>query len=384
MNAASLSSNFAGSIPFNANGMTDDRTRASRSAAASHPMYARPLSLNTLLLGITQLLVMNQNGVDLAEAVETVALNAKCPRLREAMTRIHLELTRGLPLSAAVRMTGNLFPPSVAPMLEAAERSGNLPQTLKRIAELLRGELAIRATIINATIYPAILILVSTLVMAAMLLGVVPQFAKVFESLGKPIPTATHVLLGISQTCQAYWPLLAASLIAAIACMVAYRHHPFVMRPLRATLMNGPMIRDAYRPMMTGRVFRSIASMIGGGVPLLESVTLTRNAIADPYWTRLLDEVTQSLLEGKAASDPMRQVDFLPAEAAQMVATAEKTGRMFEVLEDVGLFYEEDATRKLKRLVAALEPAIIMVMGLFVAGIVMSVMLPMLDVTTIR
>jgi type II secretory pathway component PulF len=344
----------------------------------------RGIPLGTLLLAINQLAVMNQNGVDIAEAVDTVSRYCKHPRLADQMARIHTSLTEGNTLSAAIAVHGEGFPANISPMLAAAESSGNLPQTLKRIAEMLRAELQLRATVISALIYPIILISASMMVMTAMMLGVIPQFARVFESLGKPVPASTETLLWIGLTCRAYWHMILGVVVAGGAGIIYFRKHPTLRKPLHATLMYGPIIRDAYRPLMTGRIFRALSGMVAGGVTLLEAVRLAHKSTSDPYWRELLESISENLLQGSRASEPMRNVDFLPPEAAQLVATAEKTGRMAEVLDDVGAFYEEDASRRIKRLVAALEPVIIMVMGVLVAGIVMSVMLPMLDVTTMH
>ncbi len=359
--------------------------RAEEQAHADNlPRRGRAVPLGALLLAINQLAVTSRNGVDLADSLEMVSRNCKHPRLALQMANIHTCITEGCSLSTAISRYGDGFPAAISPMLAAAESSGNLPKTLKRITEMLRSEIQLRGTIISAMIYPAILISASTLVLLAMMLGVIPQFSKVFESLGKPIPASTQTLLWIGMTLRANWVWLLIGSGATLLAGISFRRHPVLTRPIHAMFMHGPMIREAYRPLMTGRNFRAIASMVAGGVPLLEAFRLARRATGDPYWQRMLDDVIENLLQGNRASEAMMQVDFLPAEAASLVATAEKTGRMAEVLEDVGLFYEEDASRRIKRLVAALEPAIIMVMGLLVAGIVMSVMLPLLDVTTIR
>ncbi len=345
---------------------------------------ARPLPLGTLLLAINQLAVMNQNGVDLAEAVEVVAQTCKHPRLADQMARIHLSLTQGLSFSAAISLNGEGFPETIAPLVAAGESSGNLPSTLKRIAEMLRGEIQLRGTVISALIYPVILVGASTLVLLALMMGVIPQFAKVFQSLGKPVPATTQTLLWVGLSMRANWLWWSLGSAGLVTAAIVLRRHPVVTRPVRAVLMHGPLIKDAYRPLMTGRIFRVIASMISGGVPLLDSVRLARRTTSDPYWRELLGDMIDDLLQGSRASEAMRSAEFLPPEAAQLMATAEKAGRIADVLEDVGLFYEEDAARRIKRLVAALEPVIIMCMGVLVAGIVMSVMLPMLDITSVR
>ena len=130
-------------------------------------------------------------------------------------------------------------------------------------------------------------------------------------------------------------------------------------------------------------MFRTLASMVEGGVPLLQSVRLARHTTRDLYWHGLLNRIEESLIDGSTASVAMQEIDFLPPESAQMMATAERTGRVAEVLDSIGDFYEEEAGRRIKRLVVILEPVIILVMGVIVAGVVMSLLLPLLDVSSV-
>ena len=241
-----------------------------------------------------------------------------------------------------------------------------------------------RGTIVGAMIYPIILLGASSVVLAALVLGVLPQFSNVFESMGRPVPIYTQALLSLGDFCRAHWIFILPSLVAAIISAVMMRNHAIVRRPLSRFLMYGPLIRNAYRPLQAGRVLRTIASMVQGGVPLLQAVQLSRATTRDSYWRQLLGRVEANLIDGLPASAAMTGVDFLPPETAQLMTTAERTGRVADVLEDIGAFYEEEAERRIKRLVVMLEPAIIIIMGVLVAGIVMSVMLPLLDVSTVR
>jgi type II secretory pathway component PulF len=201
--------------------------------------------------------------------------------------------------------------------------------------------------------------------------------------MGRPIPTTTQFLLSVGDVCRGNWLGIIAVIGGTIFGFAYCRNQSFVRRPLGKFLMHGPLIRDAYRLLAAGRNFRTIAGMVRGGVPLMQSVQLARQATRDAYWQDLLFRIESNLIDGLTASAALTTVDFLPPEAAQMMATGERTGRVGEVLEDIGSFYELEGGRKLKRLVVAFEPFIILCMGVLVAGIVMSIMLPLLDVSTI-
>jgi type II secretory pathway component PulF len=130
-------------------------------------------------------------------------------------------------------------------------------------------------------------------------------------------------------------------------------------------------------------MFRLLGTMLGGGLPLLEAIRLTQRSLSNGYFVSLLEQVEQDVLAGEQASRALVEADYLPAEAAQMVMTAERTGRLAEVLTDCGQFYEEHGERILRKLVHSLEPVIILVMGVLVAGVVLSIMLPLLDISSV-
>ena len=341
-----------------------------------------PMSKSRVLLVLNQLSVMSQNGVDLAEALGNVAQFCSDKRLARSLTEIHHAVSSGSTLSGAIAMYGHYFPPTLAPMIAAAEATGEVPETLGKVVDRMRGELEMRGTILGAMIYPMILIGASGIVMSALILGVLPQFSKVFASMGRPVPMSTRLLLDFGDCCRTYWMFIVPAVLAAFGTLVAMRRHPWIRNPIARFFMYGPMISSAYRPLATGRNFRTIAGMVRNGVPLLQAVRLTRRATNDRYWHALLGHVEAKLIDGLPASSALAGIDFLPPEAMQMMATGERTGRVGEVLEDIGSFYEQEGGRKLKRLVVALEPVIILIMGVIVAGIVMSVMLPLLDVST--
>ncbi len=362
----------------------DGYVRRPFSSASSQARGLLPVPKARVLLALNQLAVMSQNGVELAEALENVATHCRDKRLAQSLHQIHESVNSGSTFSAAVAMYGEYFPRTLAPMIAASEATGDVPETLGDVCQRMRSELEMRGAILSALIYPIILISASLVVMSALVLGVLPQFSKVFASMGRPVPPATQALLTFGEFCRQYWMILIPLVVGLGVAMFMLRNHSAIRAPISRLLMFGPLIRDAYRPLVAGRILRTVAAMVRGGVPLLQAFRLTRNTTGDTYWHGLLGRIESDLIDGLPASKAMTEADFLPPEAAQMMATGERTGRVGEVLEDVGAFYEQEGARKIKRLVVAFEPVIILCMGVVVAGIVLSVMLPLLDVSTVR
>ena len=202
--------------------------------------------------------------------------------------------------------------------------------------------------------------------------------------MGHPVPPSTQFLLDVGAFGREYWIYLSLCFVVPPTLLLVFQRRPMVRAPLGKLMLYAPVLRDAYRPLAAGRHFRTIAAMVRGGVPLLQAIRLTRNTAVDPSWRQLLAKVESNLIDGTSASGALMTVDFLPSEAAQMMAAGERTGRVPEVLEDIGRFYEQESRRRIKRLVIAVEPMIILVMGMIVAGVVVSVVLPLLEVATIQ
>ena len=364
------------------NGRNDENTMATGMHSRSLLPWQR-VPRSAVLMALNQLAVMAQNGIETAEALRVVGTHCSNVRLTKSLRQIHQAVNNGQPFSGAVAAHGAYFPTTLAPMLAAAEATGEVPQTLHNICRRMRRELEMRSTIVGAMIYPIILIFASVVVMSALILGVLPQFGNVFDSLGRPVPTSTQILLDLGEFARNSWYWVIPVTLGFLGLLIAFRAHPWIQRPLNRFLMYGWLIRNAYRPLLAGRIFRTIAAMVGGGVPLLQAVRLTRYTTNDFYWQSLLDQIESNLIDGAKASSAMVNADFLPPESSQMVMTAERTGRVPEVLDSIGEFYEEEGGRRIKKLVVALEPVIILAMGFIVAGVVMSLMLPLLDVSTV-
>ena len=333
---------------------------------------------------LNQLSVMTGNGMEIADALDRVAEHCDNDAMADCLDDILDAVGGGTALSAAVAQHGTPFPVSLAPMLASAEATGNVPQVLRRACSRMREEMQLRSTILGAMIYPLLLVSTSGFVLVALILGVLPQFGSVFENMGRDVPASTAALLTVGEIAREHWMAIfggAAALAVTLSCL---RRSPLITRPIARFLMNGPLIRSAYRPLQAGRQFRTLASMVAGGVPLLDAVRLTKRSTTDPFWRKLLADVQQTLVDGRQASEVLFKAEFLPSEAAALFSTAEQSGRVAEVLEDVGAFYEEEASRRIKRLITMIEPMIILGMGVIVAGIVLSVMLPLMDVSTIE
>jgi len=341
------------------------------------------LKKRDLLSVTTQLAIMTKSGVDLASAFESLAQQSSNERVRKVLQRIHEDVTGGKAVSEAMRLQAEVFGDAYVASVAAGEAAGQLPEVLGRLADLQRSEIRNRATIRTLLAYPILLATVSSSVVTCLVLFVLPRFQSIFEQFEVPLPTITQVLVAVSDVLRHFTFIWVPLVLAAIAGMIASRYTASGRRWWDRALLNTIVIRDITRAFYIGRTFRLLGLMIESGVPLLEGLQLTRNAVRNSLYRDLFKELEEAILNGRGLASSLIKAGFVPPVAAEMVLTAERTGTLGMVTELMGAHYEEEGESRLRELATILEPLIIVTMGVVVATIVVSVMLPMFDIATL-
>jgi type IV pilus assembly protein PilC len=347
------------------------------------PVFAGRARKSDVLAIISQLTIMNQSGVDLAESLRNAAANCGKPHLKAALEAVHADVTAGVPFSTALARHPKFFDESFTAGIAAGERTGTMPAVFERLTYLLRSEIRLQATVRSMLMYPMVLSVVTFGVLLTMIFFVLPQFATVFEDLGTDPPPLTAFLLAIGSTARANIWFLAAGAATVVGSILALRKHPRVRRAVDWTMLYTPILRDVTRTLTIGRVFRLLGTMLQTNVQLLDGIRLCRNSVRNLHYRALFDAVESDVLQGKGLAHALRGATFLPLGAAQMIGTAERSGKLGQVLQTVGEYYEDEGEVRLRDAIKLLEPAIILILGAVVAGVVLSIVLPLLDVTSI-
>jgi type II secretory pathway component PulF len=340
------------------------------------------LSKRDLLSVTTQLAIMTRSGVDLASAFLSLSQQCSNPAMRNILAQVHKDVTGGRSISDAMQAQAAIFGDAYVATVAAGEAAGKLPDVLNRLSQFQRTELRVRATIRTLLAYPILLSGVSSLVVIGLVTFVLPKFVDIFGQFEVALPLITQVVVAMSEVLRKHWLIWLPLFLAAIVGLIASRHVESGRRKWDYAMLNLPVLRDITRAFYIGRTFRLMGLMIESGVPLLEGLRLTRNSIRNMLYRRLFDELEDSILNGRGLATSLINAGFVPAVAAEMVLTAERTGTLGMVTELMGEHYEEEGESKLRELATMLEPLIIVLMGVVVATIVMAVMLPMFDIAT--
>ncbi len=340
------------------------------------------LSKRDLLSVTTQLAIMTRSGVDLASAFNSLSQQCSNAALRNVLAQVHRDVTGGKSISDAMHAQASVFGAAYVASVAAGEAAGKLPEVLSRLAQFQRTEIRVRATVRTLLAYPVVLSVVSSLVVIGLVTFVLPKFVDIFSQFDVTLPAITRVVVATSDLLRKHVLIWLPILIAAFVGLLVSRNVDAGRKHWDAAMLNLPILRDITRAFYIGRTFRLLGLMIESGVPLLEGLKLTRNSIRNMLYRQLFDDLEESILNGRGLANSLITAGFVPAVAAEMVLTAERTGTLGMVTELMGEHYEEEGESKLRELATILEPLIIVAMGVVVATIVMAVMLPMFDIAT--
>jgi type II secretory pathway component PulF len=274
---------------------------------------------------------------------------------------------------------GETYVASVA----AGEASGKLADVLQQLTQLQRSELRLHNTLRTLLGYPLLLASVSSLVLAALVFFVLPQFAEIFADFETPLPVMTRLLLAVSEELRNRYWLWGVVAIGAGFGGYRYLKSESGRRRLDRLMINVRVLRDVTRCLLVGRAFRLLGTMLDSGVPLIEGLAMVRSSVRNSLVKDAFTAIEDDVLNGRGMASSLLAADVVPDTAAEMVATAERTGSLAMVANLIGEHLEEEGESQLRTLVALLEPAIIIVMGALVACVVLSVMLPMFDLATL-
>ncbi len=331
----------------------------------------------------SQLAIMTRSGVDVASALASLANQCQRPALAEVLHDVHELVLAGNPLSNALRQHADVFGPSYIATVAAGEASGKMSAVLRQLAQMQRDEIRSSRTMKALLTYPLLLMVVSSSVILALVLFVLPRFSEIFTQYELSLPAVTQMMLGLASELRLRWWLWIPLILMMVGGLLTWRRTVGGRRQLDALWLRAPVISSVYRPQIVGRMCRIFGLMLESGVPLLDVLKLTRQAIGNVHYKELLDDMLEAVINGRTLASVLHSSQIVPDSAREMLITAESTGNLGEVTQLLGEYYEEEAEVRMRQVVGLLEPIITIVMGLVVAVVVLAVMLPVFDLSTL-
>lgn len=343
---------------------------------------AKRISGKQLTLFTRQLATLAQVS-PLEESLRTITRQTEQESVRQIVADVHGGVVEGRRLADAMARHPKSFPSLYRAMVAAGESSGTLPTILDRLAVLLERQAEIRGKLVTALAYPTILAVVALGVVAALMMFVVPQVVEQFDTVGQQLPFLTRLVIGVSAVLVGWWwVMLLVLAVVGVAVWQALKV-PSTRLAADTALLRIPLLGRLLRDLHAARMARTLATMVASRLPLLEGLTLTGGTIRNTRLRAASDEIVEAIRGGGSLSSAMRRSAVFPPLLTYLAASGEAAGRLDEMLERAADYLEREFDRFTATAMSLLEPAIIVVMGGVVATIVLSILLPILQLNTL-
>jgi len=339
------------------------------------------LSQKDIALFTGELATLLESGLPLDKSLLVLMdLTEDNERLSKLIGRVLDKVKGGASLADALEQQPGIFTKFYLNMIRAGEAGGSLDDVLTRMSDYLERSQELKDTVSTALIYPAILLVMSLASLFVMLTFVVPQFTEMFESAGKALPVSTQIVVGLANWLQSYWWALLAGIIFITSYMKFQLADPIRKKVWDGRFLKLPLAGTIITNKETANISRTLGTLLGNGVSILAALVIVRETVDNLVLAAAIADAEEQLKQGKHLSNALLEKGLFPKMAMQMIKMGEETGRLEEMLLRVATIYDKQLRVAIQRLLAFLEPALIISLGLMIAGIIVSILLAILSV----
>jgi type IV pilus assembly protein PilC len=342
------------------------------------PTFGGSVKAKELAVFTRQFSVMIDAGLPLVQCLEILAGQQENQTFQKVLVGTRGAVEGGSNLSAAMRQYPKVFDALYVNMVEAGETGGILDTILQRLSTYIEKNVKLQRAVKSALVYPIGVLTVAAGVIILLLWKVVPVFATLFTGLGVDLPLPTRIVIAMSHFVGSIFGFLLlvaiAGIILGIKVWYGTKQGQYA---IDATILKLPILGILMRKIAVARFTRTLGTLISSGVPILEGLDITARTSGNAVIERALQKVRKALEEGKSLTEPLKETEVFPGMVTQMIGVGEQTGAMDAMLQKIADFYEEEVDAAVKDLLTALEPVMIVFLGLVVGGVVISMYLPL-------
>ena len=366
-----------GHIPIRAEEVADTAVAVTPSAFSFQRRRPSRADVNVFTIELATLL---QAGLPLDKALEMlVNLSDKAP-FRVVLEKLLDDVRGGSFLSAALGSHGRLFSRFYRNMVKAGEASGALDAALARLAEFMERSRELRDSVLSALLYPMVLVIVGFVSMGVILGLVIPRISEMFSEAGQQLPWFTQVVVASGSFVQSYW--WALMLAAAALYLFARQQYADPVSRLRwdGRLLKLPLVGALIARLEAARFTRTLGTLLGNGVPLLDAIAIAKEVLVNQVIVEGVRRVIEHVRQGEGLARPLTEARVFPPLAGHLMQVGEETGNLEAMLMQLAQIYEREVQSALRRLMAVLEPALILGLAVVIAAIILSVVMAILSI----
>jgi len=346
--------------------------------------HRRKVRVPEFLIFNQELATLLKAGLPLVQSLDILRKRVPNPFFRATLNDVYERVRSGAALSEAFEAQG-VFSGVYTASLMAGEKSGSLEQVIRRFVQHTKVIAAARSQVVSALIYPVVLVLLSIGVVGLIVFKVVPEFADFYSQFGHgaELPLSTRIVVAISSNLIGSAGLILTSLAAIVIGTVVWFRQPAQRRRLHAGILRLPYFGPLARKFATAQVSRTLATLLAGGIPLVNALDVGAKSSANQSIAEGLSTVAQQVREGASLAGALAEQQMFPNVAVEMVEVGEQTGALADMLNSVADFYDEENQTSLTRFSNLIQPILLIIMGFVIAGLLLSLYMPLFKLSSL-
>ena len=330
-----------------------------------------------------ELATLIKAGMPLVQSLDLLRGSLVDPVFKPVIDTVYERVKAGAQISDAFDEFGELVPRVYVASLMAGERSGNLEAVLRRYVAYAKLVASVRRKTISALMYPLILVTLAAVVVGIIVFRLVPAFSEFYASFGSELPTLTLAILSISSFARTYWLALLLGGAGFVWSAMTWFGRPGQRVRIDRAMLSLPWVGGIARKFATSQMARTLATLLSGGIPLVQALDVSARSVSNRFIARELDTVGQAVREGQSLAGTMRGRGVFPDVAVKMTEVGEATGSLQDMLNSVADFYDEELETNLERFVTLVEPVLLIVLGIVIAGLLLALYLPLFQLSSV-
>lgn len=330
-----------------------------------------------------QFATMINSGLPLVQCLDILSTQSENKRFRKIVEQVKFDVESGNTLADSLRKHPKVFTDLFVNMVAAGEAGGILDTVLLRLATFLEKNAALIRKVKGAMVYPAVIISVAIIAVCVLLIFVIPTFEQMFASVNLTLPLPTRVVIVLSDLLQAYWWAIFGGFVASVWMIRIYYRTDAGKLQLDRLMLHMPLLGDLLRKTAVARFTRTLGTLIASGVSILDGLEITARTAGNRVIHDAVLRSRASIAGGQTISEPLRESGVFPPMVTQMINVGEQTGALDEMLQKIADFYEDEVDSAVGALLSAMEPVLIIFLGVIVGGMIVAMYLPIFDMINV-
>jgi type IV pilus assembly protein PilC len=330
-----------------------------------------------------QLATLLKAGMRLSVALKTLSKQTENKYLASVIQQLHSDIEQSSSLSEAMAKNPRVFSQVYTSVVEAAEESGSLAETLSVLSRQLKAQASVNARIRGALIYPVFLLVVSAVVVGVLTTFVIPKFIELFVNVKQELPLPTRILVGATDFVKGFWWLFILTIVGSAGLSLVALRQEHIGFSVHSLLLRLPVVGALNRKLHLARFARTLGSLLNGGVMIVSAVSTTKGTTTNRAFAKEIGNIEEAILRGSTVADAVRKQRYFSEIAANMIAVGEDTGELPEMLLEVAEMYDQECESAISSMTNLLGPAMIVILGLIIGFVVMAILLPIFETSTI-